>query len=76
MLGKAELGAPFVIIMILAMVMLPLPTFLLDIFFTFNISFSLIILLVVVYTLRPLDFASFPTVILLATLLRLALNVA
>jgi flagellar biosynthesis protein FlhA len=76
MLGKAELGAPFVIIMILAMVMLPLPTFLLDIFFTFNISFSLIILLVVVYTLKPLDFASFPTVILLATLLRLALNVA
>ncbi|MDQ5939134.1 MAG: flagellar biosynthesis protein FlhA, partial [Pseudomonadota bacterium] len=60
MLGKAELGAPFVIIMILAMVMLPLPTFLLDIFFTFNISFSLIILLVVVYTLKPLDFASFP----------------
>ncbi len=76
MLGRAELGAPFVVIMILAMVMLPLPTFLLDIFFTFNISFSLIILLVVVYTLKPLDFASFPTVILLATLLRLALNVA
>ena len=76
MLGRAELGAPVVIIMILAMVMLPLPTFLLDIFFTFNISFSLIILLVVVYTLKPLDFASFPTVILLATLLRLALNVA
>ena len=76
MLGKAELGAPFVIIMILSMVMLPLPAFLLDIFFTFNIAFSLIILLVVVYTLKPLDFGSFPTVILLATLLRLALNVA
>ncbi|GDX84329.1 flagellar biosynthesis protein FlhA [Methylococcaceae bacterium] len=76
MLGKAELGAPFVIIMILSMIMLPLPAFLLDIFFTFNIAFSLIILLVVVYTLKPLDFASFPTVILLATLLRLALNVA
>jgi flagellar biosynthesis protein FlhA len=58
------------------MVILPLPAFLLDIFFTFNIAFSLIILLVVVYTLKPLDFGSFPTVILLATLLRLALNVA
>ncbi|MEQ1622601.1 MAG: flagellar biosynthesis protein FlhA [Methylococcales bacterium] len=76
MLGKAELGAPLVIIMILAMIMLPLPAFLLDILFTFNIAFSLIILLVVVYTLKPLEFASFPTVILLATLLRLALNVA
>ncbi|MFI3123403.1 MAG: flagellar biosynthesis protein FlhA, partial [Methylococcales bacterium] len=76
LLGKAELGAPFVIVVILSMIMLPLPAFLLDIFFTFNISFSLIILLVVVYTLKPLDFGSFPTVILLATLLRLALNVA
>lgn len=76
MLGKAELGAPLVIVMILAMVMLPLPAFLLDLLFTFNIAFSLIILLVVVYTLKPLDFASFPTVILMATLLRLALNVA
>jgi flagellar biosynthesis protein FlhA len=76
MLGRAELGAPLVIVMILAMVMLPLPAFLLDLLFTFNIAFSLIILLVVVYTLKPLDFASFPTVILMATLLRLALNVA
>ncbi len=76
LLGKAELGAPFVIVVILSMVMLPLPAFLLDIFFTFNIAFSLIILLVVIYTLKPLDFGSFPTVILLATLLRLALNVA
>jgi flagellar biosynthesis protein FlhA len=74
--GKAELGAPVVIMIILSMVILPLPAFLLDIFFTFNIAFSLIILLVVVYTLKPLDFGSFPTVILLATLLRLALNVA
>jgi flagellar biosynthesis protein FlhA len=62
--------------MILAMIMLPLPAFLLDLLFTFNIAFSLIILLVVVYTLKPLEFAAFPTVILLATLLRLALNVA
>ena len=76
LLGKAELGAPLVIVMILAMLMLPLPVFLLDLLFTFNIAFSLIILLVVVYTLKPLEFAAFPTVILLATLLRLALNVA
>ncbi len=76
LLAKAELGAPLIIMLILAMLMLPLPTFVLDLLFTFNIAFSLIILLVVVYTLKPLEFASFPTVILLATLLRLALNVA
>lgn len=75
-LGKAELGAPLVIIMVLSMLILPLPAFVLDLLFTFNIAFSLIILLVVVYTLKPLEFASFPTVILLATILRLALNVA
>ncbi len=75
-LGKAELGAPLVIIMVLSMLILPLPAFILDLLFTFNIAFSLIILLVVVYTLKPLEFASFPTVILLATILRLALNVA
>jgi len=76
LLGKAELGAPLVVVMILAMIMLPLPAFILDLLFTFNIAFSLIILLVVIYTLKPLEFAAFPTVILLATLLRLALNVA
>ncbi|MFW5443666.1 MAG: flagellar biosynthesis protein FlhA [Methylococcaceae bacterium] len=70
------LGAPLVIVMILAMIVLPLPAFLLDLFFTFNIAFSLIILLVVVYSLKPLEFAVFPSVILIATLLRLALNVA
>jgi flagellar biosynthesis protein FlhA len=75
-LGTAQLGAPLVIVIILAMIMLPLPAFLLDMLFTFNIAFSLIILLVVVYTLKPLEFSAFPTVILLATLLRLALNVA
>ncbi|WP_432745023.1 flagellar biosynthesis protein FlhA [Methylobacter sp. G7] len=75
-LGKAQLGAPLVIIMVLSMLILPLPAFVLDLFFTFNIAFSLIILLVVVYTIKPLEFASFPTVILLATILRLALNVA
>ncbi|MDT4330285.1 flagellar biosynthesis protein FlhA [Methylomonas sp. MED-D] len=70
------LGAPLLIVMLLALLILPLPPFLLDLFFTFNIAFSLIILLVVIYTLKPLEFASFPTVILIATLLRLALNVA
>ncbi|MCF6208712.1 MAG: flagellar biosynthesis protein FlhA [Ghiorsea sp.] len=58
------------------MVILPLPAFLLDLFFTFNIAFSLIILLVVIYSLKPLEFSVFPSVILISTLLRLALNVA
>jgi len=70
------LGAPMVILMLLALLVLPLPAFMLDLFFTFNIAFSLIILLVVIYTMKPLEFAAFPTVILVATLLRLALNVA
>ena len=51
------------------MIMLPLPAFLLDMLFTFNIAFSLIILLVVVYTLKPLEFAAFPTVILIGNLI-------
>ncbi|MBE0470207.1 MAG: flagellar biosynthesis protein FlhA [Methyloprofundus sp.] len=72
----AKLGAPAVIIMMLALIIIPLPAFALDLFFTFNIAFSLIILLVVVYTTKPLEFAAFPSVILIATLLRLALNVA
>jgi len=72
----AKLGAPFVIIMMLALIIIPLPAFILDLFFTFNIAFSLIILLVVVYTVKPLEFAAFPSVILIATLFRLALNVA
>ncbi|MGR9088880.1 MAG: flagellar biosynthesis protein FlhA, partial [Gammaproteobacteria bacterium] len=76
MIRSAGLGAPLIILMILAMVVLPLPAFVLDLFFTFNIAFALIILLVVIYTLKPLEFAVFPTVILVATLLRLALNVA
>jgi flagellar biosynthesis protein FlhA len=70
------LGAPLIILLMLMMVTLPLPPFLLDLLFTFNIALSLIILLVVIYTLRPLDFAIFPTVLLVATLLRLGLNVA
>jgi flagellar biosynthesis protein FlhA len=75
-LPMTGLGAPVVIIMILSMVVLPLPAFLLDIFFTFNIAFSLIILLVVIYSVKPLEFSVFPSVILIATLFRLALNVA
>jgi flagellar biosynthesis protein FlhA len=70
------LGAPILIMVILAMLVLPLPPLLLDIFFTFNIALSLIVLLVVVYALRPLDFAVFPSFLLIATLLRLSLNVA
>jgi flagellar biosynthesis protein FlhA len=75
-IGVRGLGAPLVLLMLMAMVILPLPPFLLDLFFTFNIALSLVVLLVVVYTLRPLDFGVFPAVLLIATLLRLALNVA
>ena len=75
-LGALGLGAPLVVLLMMAMLVLPLPPFLLDLFFTFNIALSLLILLVVLYTLRPLDFAVFPTVLLVATLLRLSLNVA
>ena len=70
------IGAPVMVLATLAMVVLPIPAFLLDMFFTFNIALSMIVLLVSVYTRRPLDFAAFPTVLLIATLLRLALNVA
>lgn len=70
------LGTPLLVIAMLAMMVLPLPAFMLDLSFTFNIALSLVVLLVVVYTTRPLDFDVFPTVLLVATLLRLALNVA
>ncbi|MDF2153745.1 flagellar biosynthesis protein FlhA [Vibrio sp. CAU 1672] len=69
-------GAPVMVLATLAMVVLPIPAFLLDMFFTFNIALAMVVLLVTVYTRRPLDFAAFPTVLLIATLLRLALNVA
>jgi flagellar biosynthesis protein FlhA len=74
--GAKGLGVPLVLLMILAMVVIPLPPIALDIFFTFNITLSLVVVLVVVYTLRPLDFGVFPSLLLIATLLRLALNVA
>lgn len=70
------LAAPILVIMVLAMLIIPLPTFLLDILFTFNITLGLIILLVSLYMVRPLEFAAFPTALLLTTLLRLSLNVA
>ena len=70
------LGVPILVMAVIAMMVLPLPAFLLDIFFTFNISLSLIILLAVIYVRRALEFATFPTVLLGATLLRLGLNVA
>jgi flagellar biosynthesis protein FlhA len=74
--GSLGLGAPLIILLMMMMMVLPLPPFLLDLLFTFNIAFSLLVLLVTVYTLRPLDFAVFPSVLLVATLLRLSLNVA
>ena len=70
------LGIPVLLVSMLAMMVLPLPPFLLDMFFTFNIALSIVVLLVVIYTTRPLDFDVFPTVLLAATLLRLAMNVA
>lgn len=69
-------GVPMVLLAMLAMVVLPLPPLILDALFSFNICLSLIVILAVMYVLRPLDIAAFPTVLLLSTLLRLALNVA
>ena len=75
-LGKRGLGVPLGLLMLLSMVVLPLPPVLLDLLFTFNIALSLVVILAAIYAKRPLDFAVFPTVLLLATLLRLGLNVA
>ena len=74
--ARNGLGVPVLVMVVLAMMMLPLPAFLLDVLFTFNITLSLVILLAVIYVRRALEFASFPTVLLGATLLRLGLNVA
>ncbi|MBO6898116.1 MAG: flagellar biosynthesis protein FlhA [Shimia sp.] len=67
---------PLGILMLVAMMVLPLPVFLLDVFFTLNILMSLLILMVALHTYRPLDFSSFPSLLLVATVFRLALNVA
>lgn len=75
-LGRGNLGIPLLVLVLLGMMTLPMPTFLLDIFFTFNIALTIVVLLVAVYALRPLDFAVFPTILLVATLMRLALNIA
>ena len=70
------IGAPLLLLAVLAMVVLPLPPLALDVLFTFNIALSVLVVMAVVNIARPLDFGIFPTVLLLATLLRLALNVA
>jgi flagellar biosynthesis protein FlhA len=69
-------AAPMLVVIILAMMVLPLPPWLLDVFFTSNISIALMVMMVAAYMIRPLDFAAFPSVLLLTTLLRLSLNVA
>ena len=71
-----SLAVPLIVFLILAMMVLPLPAFALDLLFTFNIALALMVLMVATYTKRPLDFAAFPTVLLLTTLMRLSLNVA
>ena len=69
-------AAPMLVVAILAMMVLPLPPFLLDAFFTINIAVALMVMMVAAYMVRPLDFAAFPSVLLLTTLMRLSLNVA
>ena len=75
-IGTSGLGTPIILAAMLAMIVLPLPPMALDVLFTFNIALGMVVLLVTIYTQRPLEFAVFPTVLLIATLLRLALNVA
>ena len=75
-MGLKNLAGPVLIVMILAMMVLPLPPLMLDILFTFNIAMAIMVLLVSMNTTQPLDFAVFPTVLLITTLLRLSLNVA
>ncbi|MDT8993032.1 flagellar biosynthesis protein FlhA [Curvibacter sp. APW13] len=70
------LAAPLLVVAILAMMVLPLPPFLLDAFFTINIAVALMVMMVAAYMIKPLDFAAFPSVLLLTTLMRLSLNVA
>jgi len=74
--NKASLASPILIVMLLGMMVLPLPAFVLDIFFSFNIALAVIVLLTSLYTVKPLDFMAFPTILLVSTMLRLSLNVA
>ncbi|RKZ89672.1 MAG: flagellar biosynthesis protein FlhA [Gammaproteobacteria bacterium] len=73
---NGNFAAPMILVALLSMVVLPLPPFILDMLFSFNIALSLVIMLASIYVLKPLHFASFPSILLIATLLRLALNVA
>ena len=73
---RAGVGVPVGMLAVLAMIVLPLPPLALDVLFTFNIALSIVIVMAVFYVARPIEFGVFPTVLLLATLLRLALNVA
>jgi flagellar biosynthesis protein FlhA len=73
---RAGVGVPVGVLAVLAMVVLPLPPIVLDVLFSFNIALSLVIVMAVFYVARPVEFGVFPTILLLATLLRLALNVA
>ncbi len=75
-ISSSQMAAPLLILMILAMMVLPLPAFILDVLFTFNIAISVLVLLIAVNTQKTLDFSVFPTVLLVTTLLRLSLNVA
>ena len=75
-LSSKGLTAPLVVVVILGLMVLPVPAFVLDIFFSFNIALSIIVLLTALYTVRPLDFMVFPAVLLMTTMLRLSLNVA
>ena len=74
--GGSALAAPLLIVVLLAMMILPLPAFVLDVFFSFNIALSVIVLLTALYTVKPLDFMAFPAILLVSTMLRLSLNVA
>ena len=78
-LSKFELsglGIPFLVLLILCMLILPLPAFLLDFLFTFNIVVGLVIIMIAINSSKPLDFSAFPSILLIATMLRLGLNVA
>ncbi|WP_141916065.1 MULTISPECIES: flagellar biosynthesis protein FlhA [unclassified Herbaspirillum] len=74
--SSRAMAAPILIVMMLAMMVLPLPAFMLDLLFSFNISLSVIVLMTALYTVKPLDFIAFPAVLLVSTMLRLSLNVA
>ena len=78
-LSKIELsglGIPFLVLLIISMLVLPLPAFLLDFLFTFNILLGVVIIMIAINSSKPLDFSAFPSILLLATMLRLGLNVA